>query len=68
MKKLIISFAFIALTANAEKPFEINRKNCNLPIGEISKRFPQVDKRQIQLACAKKASHGNWLKRTLTKK
>ncbi|MBS9777302.1 MAG: hypothetical protein KGV50_00935 [Gammaproteobacteria bacterium] len=59
----------IANIAIAYEPFEINKKNCNLPVQKIRKLVPDKSKRQkIYHQCMKKAAQERWLQKSLVSK
>lgn len=67
MNKFLIILALTAITAtHAEEKFEINRKNCNLPLDEIKKLVSDVE--EVKRKCAEKASSDNWMKKSLVAK
>ncbi len=70
MSRLFIAVSLLATSpALADKPFEINKKNCNLPIQKIRELFPDKAKQEsIYRQCAKKASQEKWTQKSLANK
>lgn len=65
-KNIIWIAVFVAASAAAEEGFEINKKNCNLPLKEISKRVTDRQARKVVLSeCMKKSAQEKWMKKTL---
>lgn len=65
-KKIICIVALITSSALADDDFEINKKNCNLPLKEISKRVIDRQARKIVLnECMRKAAQEKWMKKNL---
>lgn len=55
--------------AFADKSFEINKENCNLPMKEIRRLVPdEAQQKIIYRQCAKKASQERWTQKTLVSK
>lgn len=53
----------------ADKSFEINQKNCNLPMSEVKKIIPgQAQRDEITQACRQKASEEEWTRNKLVVK
>ncbi len=69
MNRLFIAIFLLTISpAFADKDFEINKKNCNLPIKKIRELFPDKAKQEsIYRQCAKKASEENWTQKSLAK-
>lgn len=67
MYKQFILVALVATSpAFSGESFEINKRNCNLPIKEIKKHIPDDSERQTVLEkCMEKASEENWMKKSL---
>lgn len=64
--KIMLLALTMATSSFAEEVFEINRKNCNLPVKEIKKKVTDAEQQKIVLhKCMKKASEENWMKRNL---
>lgn len=65
-KTTILVALTMATAGFADETFEINRKNCNLPISEIKKQVTDTEEQKDVLnKCMKKASEENWMKKTL---
>lgn len=59
----------LPLSVFADETFEINKKNCNLPIKEIRKRISdKQQQKQIFESCVKKANIEHWTRNKLVKK
>lgn len=58
----------LPLLSFSEEFFEINQKNCNLPIKEIRKLLPDKEQRlQAFKACLQKANDEEWTRNKLVK-
>ncbi len=70
MSRLLIAVSLLVIfPVFADKNFEINKKNCNLPIKKIRDLIPEKAKQEsIYRQCAKKASAENWTQKSLANK
>ncbi len=68
-KVAIIILLIISHPVFAEKYFEINKKNCNLPMKTIRRLVPNKAQQEfVYRQCAKKASKEKWTQKSLTSK
>ncbi|MGY0398959.1 MAG: hypothetical protein ACWIPH_03270 [Ostreibacterium sp.] len=67
-KVMLLSFFFVVAPIFAEESFEINKKNCNLPMKKIKQLVSDKKKqKKIYRQCIEKAMLEKWKRRSLIK-